>query len=280
MKKSYLIFPLLLGLGGCVTAADKNISLENGPPVTTISTPYDTLIRCVAEQNVMRGSWAVGEILDQTGKVAVETDGTGRFLSQGAGDMMQTTLLHAGAETTVNRRDPRPVLMEIQWGLRQAKAFKPMDYYITGSINTLDFLPGAAAEVTIAGIGPRYRQHRAIVGLDLHLTDARTTEVISAINISKQIFAEEAGFGIGRFFGTTLVDFDINGGNREPLQLSLRSMLQYSLYKMLSRQHPHLKTACQPIIDHIEGVEDREEQSAKARDKKHLIRQMPDQQAG
>ncbi len=259
MIRSSFLLSLTLMLGGCMASATSNVDLETGPPVLSISTPYDSLIECVADQKVMRGSWAVGEILDQTGKISVETDGTGRFISQGAGDMMQTSLLTAGAETTVNRRDPRPVLMEVQWGLRQANTFKIMDYYITGSINTLDFLPGAAAELTIAGIGPRYRQHRAIVGLDLHLTKANTTEVVSAVNISKQIFAEEAGFGIGRFFGTTLVDFDINGGNREPLQLSLRSMLQYGLYRLLSAQSPQLKAACQHIVDNIEGIEDREQ---------------------
>ena len=137
-----------------------------------------------------------------------------------------------------------------------AKQFTLMDYYITGSINTLDFIPGAAAELTIAGIGPRYRQNRAIVGLDLHLTDARTSEVLAAVNISKQIFADEAGFGLGRFFGDTLVDLDISGQSREPLQLSLRSMLQFGLYEMLSELNPDLRKNCQQIVDTVEGVED------------------------
>ena len=124
------------------------------------------------------------------------------------------------------------------------------------TINTLDFIPGAAAELTIAGIGPRYRQNRAIVGLDLHLTDARTSEVLAAVNISKQIFADEAGFGLGRFFGDTLVDLDISGQSREPLQLSLRSMLQFGLYEMLSELNPDLRKNCQQIVDTVEGVED------------------------
>lgn len=256
MINKHALLTFLLIQGGCVAATDENITLEHGPPVQSITTPYDNLIACISDKGVMNGTWAVGEILDQTGKIAVETDGTGRFISQGAGDMMQTMLILAGAESTVNRRDPRPALMEVRWGIRKAENFKMMDYYITGSINTLDFLPGAAAEVTIAGIGPRYRQHRALVGMDLHLTDASTTEVVSAINISKQIFAEEAGFGIGRFFGTTLVDFDLNGGNREPLQLSLRSMLQFGLYKMISDVEPFLTSACQHTIKDVEGVVD------------------------
>ncbi|WP_340150134.1 CsgG/HfaB family protein [uncultured Sneathiella sp.] len=246
--------PLLLT--GCIATSHENVDLPVGPPVQNVSTPYDRLITCIATKAKLGGVWAVGEIVDATGKFSGEYAGTGKFVTQGAGDMMQTTLIKAKAESVVNRRDPRPVISEIQLGIRDAKQFTLMDYYITGSVNTLDFIPGAAAEVTIAGIGPRYRQNRAIVGLDLHLTDARTSEVLAAVNVSKQIFADEAGFGIGRFFGSTLVDLDISGQNREPLQLSLRSMLQFGFYEMLSQLNPDLRKDCQQIVDAVEGVED------------------------
>ncbi len=256
LHSSLIIAPLLLG--GCVAPSHKNVDLPLGPPVQSVTTPYDDLIACVAESNMMGGVWAVGEIVDATGKYSSEFSGTGQFVSQGAGDMMQTTLVKANAEITVNRRDPRPIFTEIQLGLPRSDKLLSMDYFITGSVNTLDFIPGAAAAVTIAGIGPRYRQNRAIVGLDLHLTDAHTMQVLSAANISKQIFADEAGFGIGRFFGNTLVDLDINGQSREPLQLSLRSMLQFGLYEMLASLNPELREPCQYILDSVEGVEDRE----------------------
>lgn len=252
--KSCLILPVLLT--GCITVSFENVTLPKGPPVQTVVTPYDRLITCIATKTRLQGVWAVGEITDATGKFSAEYAGTGKYVSQGAGDMMQTTLMKAQVESVVNRRDPRPVISEIQLGIRDAKQFVRMDYYITGSINTLDFIPGAAAELTIAGIGPRYRQNRALVGLDLHLTDARTSEVLAAVNISKQIFADEAGVGIGRFFGDTLVDLDISGQNREPLQLSLRSMLQFGLYEMLSQLNPDLRYNCQKIVDSVEGVED------------------------
>ncbi len=252
--KSLVLAPFFLT--GCIATSQENITLQDGPPVQTLVTPYDTLITCVANAADMKGVWAVGEIIDATGKYSLEFSGTGKFISQGAGDMMQTTLLQANAERTVNRRDPRPIITEINLGVRDTAGFTIMDYYITGSVNTLDFIPGAAAEVTIAGIGPRYRQNRALVGLDLHVTDARTTEVIAAVNISKQIFADEAGLGIGRFFGSTLVDIDVNGQNREPLQLSLRSMLQFGLYEMLTQLNPDLRESCQKIVDSVEGVED------------------------
>ncbi|MZR31025.1 CsgG/HfaB family protein [Sneathiella litorea] len=251
--------PLLpIILTGCIATSQENVTLPKGPPVQTVSTPYDRLIACVADKAKLHGVWAVGDIVDATGKFSSEFAGTGKYVSQGAGDMMQTTLIRAQAESVVNRRDPRPVITEIQLGIRDAKQFLLMDYYITGSINTLDFIPGAAAEVTIAGVGPRYRQNRALVGLDLHLTDARSSEVLAAVNISKQIFADEAGFGIGRFFGETLVDIDISGQNREPLQLSLRSMLQFGLYEMLSQLNSDLRADCQQIVESIEGVEDNE----------------------
>jgi len=249
------ILPSLL-LGGCVAGSSKTVSLEQGPPVETISTPYNDLLQCIASQNPMRGAWAVGQISDATGKVTTNNEGTGRFISQGAGDMMQTIMLNAGAEKLLNRRDPRPVVLEAKWGIRKLDDVATVDFYITGSINTLDFIPGASMDASIIGIGPRYRQHRALVGLDLHLTDAKTTEVIAAANISKQIFAEEAGFGIGRFFGTTFVDFDFSAGNREPLQLSLRSMLQFGLFELLKQNDPKMGAACQKFVDEVEGVSD------------------------
>ncbi len=252
---SLLICTPLLS-AGCVATSSKNIALEQGPPVQTVTTPYQSLMNCIADQHVMRGAWAVGDIVDATGKISTDREGTGRFVYQGAGDKMQTMLLHAGAEKVMNRRDPRPVILEAKWGKRDLKGVQVMDYYITGSINTLDFIPGAAAEVTVAGIGPRYRQSRALVGLDLHLTRADTTEVVGAVNISKQIFAEEMGFGIGRFFGTTLVDFDLGSGNREPLQLSLRSMLQFGLYELLKQVDPEQIADCQSIVDQVEGVQE------------------------
>ena len=254
ISTALLCVPLLSA--GCVATSSKNISLEQGPPVQTVSTPYQSLMSCIAEQKAMRGAWAVGDIIDATGKVSTDREGTGRFISQGAGDMMQTMLMTAGAEKVMNRRDPRPVILEAKWGKRDMQRVQTMDYYITGSINTLDFIPGASAEVTVAGIGPRYRQSRALVGLDLHLTRADTTEVLGAVNISTQIFAEEMGFGVGRFFGTTLVDFDLGSGNREPLQLSLRSMLQYGLYELLKQVEPELATNCQTIVDQVDGVKE------------------------
>ena len=258
--KFCLILPVFLA--GCIGSSQENIELTKGPPVQSLITPYDRLIRCVASRAKLGGVWAVGEIIDATGKFSTEYAGTGKYITQGAGDMMQTTLVHARAESIVNRRDPRPIITEIKLGIRDAKQFVLMDYYITGSINTLDFIPGAAAELTIAGIGPRYRQNRAVIGLDLHLTDAHTSEVLAAVNISKQIFADEAGFGIGRFFGDTLVDLDISGQNREPLQLSLRSMLQFGLYEMLAQLNPGLKGNCPQIVDSVEGVEDTQPSSS------------------
>ena len=57
---------------------------------------------------------------------------------------------------------------------------------------------------------------------------------------------------------TTLVDFDLGSGNREPLQLSLRSMLQYGLYEILKQVEPEVGSKCQPIVDQVEGVQETE----------------------
>ena len=227
--------------------------LVAGPPVAQITTPYDRAIACLAQFDIEPRVVSVGAITDETGKQTFSDGGNGSFITQGAGDIVQTALVQSGTSTVVNRRDPRVIITELQWGIRQSSTLIPSDFFVTGSINTLDFIPGGGIEVNVAGVGPKYRQFRALVGLDLALSDTQTGRVIAVSSIQKQIVADEVGFNVGRFFGETLVQIDLGHQQREALQFALRGMLYFATFDLLSQLYAdRVGTVCRAEIQSAE----------------------------
>lgn len=224
-------------LSGCATGVSiptQDAKLVQGPPISDIVTPFDQALSCLNGRVAKNIVFSVGAILDQTGKETFNDGGVGKFVTQGAGDMVQSALFKAGT-TIVNRRDPRVTTTEIEWRIRDNRNIIPTSYYITGSINSLDFIPGSGAQVDVAGVGAKYRQHRMLVGIDLALTDARTGRIVANVPLHKQIFASEFGAGTGRFFGNTLVMADIGGREREALHFALRQMLYLATFELLTQ---------------------------------------------
>ena len=157
-------------LTGCASSASyvplsEDVPPVEGSPVTDVVTPFDRAISCLDGQIHQGLTFSVGAILDATGKEQLSEGGTGKFITQGAGDIVQSALFQAGT-TVLNRRDPRVMETEARWGVRDTKGVLPSVFFITGSINSLDFIPGGGFEAQIAGVGPRYRQYRIVVGLD------------------------------------------------------------------------------------------------------------------
>lgn len=231
-------------LAGCLqapagsrTPSGVDAPLVKGPPITDITTEFDDALACLNGAVPEVVTFAVGQIADNTGKEQYADGGTGKLVTQGAGDMVQSALFRAGL-SVVNRRDPNIILAENNWGIRNVKTQRAADLFISGSINSLDYIPGGGAEVEIAGIGPRYRQNRILVGLDLALTSASTGEIIANVPLQKQLFAEEMGFSVGRFFGDTLVSAEAGGMEREALHFTLRQMLSYATFDLLAQVLP------------------------------------------
>jgi curli biogenesis system outer membrane secretion channel CsgG len=201
-------------------------------------------------------AFSVGAIIDQTGKEQLTEGGTGKFVTQGAGDMVQSALFRTGV-TVLNRRDPRVLETEVKWGVRDSKGIVPSNYFITGSINSLDFIPGGGFDIQVAGVGPQYRQSRILVGLDLSLTDTRTGRVVANVPLQKQIYSSEFNFGIGRFMGDDLVLLDIGGREREALHFALRQMLNLGTFELLTQVMPAKQYAeCREFIDRMHGFVD------------------------
>lgn len=229
-----------LALGGCavppgtMTDSTKAAELVEGPPIEDITTPFDTALRCLRDTIPSEVSFAVGQVVDSTGKESFSEGGTGKMISQGAGEMVQSALFRAGV-TVVNRRDPNIPITETNWGIRDIKKQTPVNFYVSGSINSLDFIPGGGATLDVSGVGPRYRQNRILIGLDLSLTDALTGLVVANIPLQKQIFAKEIGFSAGKFFGPTLISLDVGGMEREAVHFALRQMLSLATFELLGQ---------------------------------------------
>jgi curli biogenesis system outer membrane secretion channel CsgG len=222
-----------------------------------VVTPFDQALACLdgrINKDVLR--FSVGSVIDATGKEQVTDGGSGKFITQGAGDIVQSALFRAGA-TVVNRRDPRIIDNEVKWGLLDVKQQALSTFFITGSINSLDFLPGSGYDVQIAGLGPRSRQSRILVGLDLSLTETRTGRILANVALQKQVVATEDGFGAGRFFGKALISADVGGKEREALNLVLRQMLNLATFELLTQvMNPAKYGDCIQLIQAVDGVTD------------------------
>ena len=223
-----------LGVPGAMTPASKNAELVQGPPIETIVTPFDPALQCMKGRIGKEFAFSVGAIADNTGKEQYADSGSGKFVTQGAGDIVQSALFLAGVRV-VNRRDPNIALAESNWGIRKIADQIASDFYITGSINSLDFIPGGGARLEVAGVGPRYRQSRILIGLDLALTAAHSGEIVANSSVQKQIYTEELGVAANRFFADALVTLEVGGMEREALQLALRQILSYSTFDLLAQ---------------------------------------------
>ena len=227
----------LTGCTGLESSNSKPVELIQGPPITDIFTPFDMALSCLKGQLRNDISFSVGAILDQTGKDVVTNGGSGKMVTQGAGDMVQSALFQSGV-IVMNRRDPRIIESEAKWGIRDPRQIQASDYYVTGSINSLDFIPGGGLDMQIAGVGPNYSQTRIMVGLDLSLTDTRSSKVVANVSLQKQIAAQDYGISAGRFTGRTLLNIQIGKGEREATNFALRQMLNLATFELLSQVVP------------------------------------------
>lgn len=258
VKKLVLGFSLLILGSGCAAATPykENMKLTEGPkPVSQILTPYDSLLSCLSSTYLgKKARIGVGAVSDETGKFSISDNGNGKYVTQAAGDIVQSALLQSHIVKVVNRRDPRVMKLEAAFGRKLQ--WIPSDFHITGSINSLDFLPGGGIDASVYGVGAKYRQHRMLIGMDLFLTNTRTSEVVSHSSIFKQVVADEIGANIGRFFGDILVAVDMGEQHREAVHFALRNMLKLAVYEMLADLYDIDSKTCSSIIENVEGVED------------------------
>src|SRR5690606_30626924 len=143
-------------------------------------TPFDMALSCLKGQLRSDVSFSVGAILDQTGKDVVTNGGSGKMVTQGAGDMVQSALFQAGV-SLMNRRDPRIIESEAKWGIRDPRQTQTSNNYVAGIINSLDFIPASGFDKQMAGVGPNYSPTPIMDSLNLSLSDTRTSKVVGNV---------------------------------------------------------------------------------------------------
>ncbi|MBC2834141.1 CsgG/HfaB family protein [Paragemmobacter straminiformis] len=243
-----------LAVAGCTAvpgATEKpweRANLVQGPPIEDIVTAFDSALGCLRGKIKRNVVFAVGTVTDNTGKETYNDGGSGKMVTQGAGDMVQSALFRSGV-TVVNRSQVNVSVIEATWGIRDIKSQVPVNFYISGSINSLDYIPGGGYEVSVAGFGPKKRQSRIMVGLDLSMVDAFTGRVVASIPLQKQIYMSEAGFSGTQFFGDTLVSLDAGGMEREAMNFALRQMVSLATFELLGQvMNPGVYAQCRGLV--------------------------------
>lgn len=214
-----------------------------GPPVKTSSGPYDSALRrlsLIPEVSSLRIT--IGAVTDATGKLNIAQGGSGSFMTQGAHDMFCSSFALAGVQLVELSPDYRGT---IDWmsGKNMKGSIRVPQFIIMGSITALDFLPGQVAELTISGIGPKVKTHRALGRMDIRMVTIPSDQMVGGVvvassSVDKQYVAVENEFGISSFLGTegysaTHFSLRIGEGKREPLQITTGFMVYYSTAELL-----------------------------------------------
>lgn len=137
-----------------------------------------------------------------------------------------------------------------------ANALRSSDYYIVGSINRLDTTTSSGdIAFRVAGLGPEARGFALQVGLDLRAVDTGSSVVAETISVDKQVVGHSYGFGVGKVFGTTLVELDAQAKTVEPLQTeALKGMLQYASGQLLARLYQiDVTDRCRKHLEELDG---------------------------
>lgn len=271
MKKLLPTVVSLVALGGCATIPpedlqhidskkiDHKYSYLQGIAFEQNATPYTDQLLCVggqvqsSDRNWKNFSIAVGAIEDLTGKF--DYDNGGYKVTQGASDMMTSSLLRPGIFRVVerNRMDisnfertmanqslvkdftntDNPALRKVTAG-----EITGSDYRVVGSINEMNYnIASSGAEVGIAGAGIDGRVYVADIGMDLFLVHTTSTEIVDMVSIRKQLVGYETKSGIYRFFDNELFDISVGNKKQEPIQLAIRSAMEYAVIEFSEHLH-------------------------------------------
>src|SRR5580658_2234528 len=262
----------LLGVSAMVLAAcatpsagpnGKYAPVTGNAPVTANPTPYSVALVCEAEyartHGVAAPRIAIGRIADYTGKL--ETDGSGRKITQGASLMAMSAFAKAGMPL-VERYDTSVSELELKYANAKLVSDTPVpggrtpadyrqimagqvpgsDFYVAGGITELNFnIRSNGAEAAGGGGSTRGGVIQAgastyvmNVGLDLRLINTRTLEVVDVISYQKQIVAHSIGGGLFAMWHGNAVSIAAGEGAEEPLQLAVRALIERATVEMVA----------------------------------------------
>lgn len=261
---------LALLLPGCASMHGERLAPGEakvlvGPAVRDNRTPMDGALQCFAGHMAARGTRplviAVGDVRDYTGKYSVNE---GNAITQGGALMVASALgkLQGGVriaerfDPTIGERElgytdrrqlgdgnahalPGPAgalsaPQSVPWLPYFGGSIQASDYYIVGGITELNYdIRSGGAEFAVGNVGPKHRTYTQSVAIDLRIVDTRSLVVVRTISLTKQFTGYETGFGIFRFFGSSLFDVNIGAKGQEPVQLGVRTALEEATMRLV-----------------------------------------------
>lgn len=286
MKRSLLALGAvcaLMSTAACATAtppitpvltAEGQAPIYKGTRPSINSSPMDAAFQCFAQatrQNPVPTRIAVGQIRDYTGKFSNEASEGGFRITQGGSLMVMSALGKlegieqverfdmdiASNEATLVRnqliQDPTADLNTGQpVSLRNLTAgqYQGSDYYIVGGVTEVNYdivSGGAELGISLFEVGARY--YVMNVAADLRLVDTKSLRVVKTVSVQKQIIGTETKAGVFRFFGDYLIDLNSGTQGQEPMQLGVRSTLEYGTLELLSPLYQNYFRECAPLVD-------------------------------
>lgn len=245
IPKVLLASVAVLALGACTAqtvAPQKNVRPVVGMPVTSNPTPHSKCLQDLARTPANKlPVFAVGEIADKTGQIDRSTNST--VLTQGVTEMMISALAKTKRAHLVERYDLRIPLAEakmVQQKITDQPAertapIRASNFVVMGAITELNFnILSEGAGLFISGAGAAARTVVINVGLDIRVVNSQTFSVSYVSSLQKQIYGYEVEANIFRFFGSRLVEFDAGRIQNEPLQLGVRSVVEMSVYQIMT----------------------------------------------
>jgi curli biogenesis system outer membrane secretion channel CsgG len=269
--KPLVIVLAMVSLSGCVSPVADSTGRYTAPignsPVIANETPYSDALRCLSgytRQHPIRV--AVGQIADYTGKL--ESDNSGRKLTQGAALMAMSALAKAGVPL-VERFDTSVAEMELKYANNKliggdqpqgtgdyrkimAGSIPGSDYYIVGGITELNFnirsigadADGGGTNTTSLTGTAGASMYVMNVGLDLRMVDTNTLQVVDVVSYQKQIIGRQEQAGVFNFLGHTFFDASLGESALEPIQLAVRSVIERATLEMVTRLYRTPMSTC------------------------------------
>ena len=65
------------------------------------------------------------------------------------------------------------------------------------------------------------------------MTKTSSLEVVKSVSLQKQMVGYETSSGVFRFFGTKLIDLNLNTKTHEPVHLGIRSILEHGVAELI-----------------------------------------------
>lgn len=248
LRSTQISLALVAALTGCSPSAlaplNEGIKPAFSYPVTSNNTPYSQCLDDLRKYKVERRPvFAVGEVSDKTGQFNYDVNGKGNALSQGVSEMVISALAKTGKANMVERLDLRIPLAEVKLAEQKRLSRSTEDYgklpasdfIVVGALTELNYnIVSGGSQLFIRGIGGGGRTVVINVALDLRVIDSRNFAIRYVSSLQKQIYGYEVEANVFRFFGNNLVEFDAGAVRNEPLQLGVRSVVEMSVYQIMT----------------------------------------------